>query len=141
MAFKINIGKKDGKTFKLESDTEALIGKKIGDIIEGQDLKPELSGYELEITGLSDKAGFPSLKQVEGQGLKRVLLTKGKAMRDKRKGLRLKKTLRGNTISKDIIQINLKITKEGSKKLEEIFSEQNQPKPKEEAKPAEAAAA
>ena len=129
MPFKINIGKKDGKTFKLEADTESIVGKKLGEKIEGSDLKPELAGYDLEICGMSDKAGFPSLKEVEGQGLKRLLLTKGKAMRTSRpKGLRLKKTIRGNTISKDIVQINLKVLKEGSKKLEEIFPEQNKPK-------------
>lgn len=128
MPFKINIGKKDGKTFKLETDTESIIGRKLSEKIEGSDLKPELAGYELEICGMSDKAGFPSLKEVEGQGLKRLLLKKGKAMRDKRKGLRLKKTIRGNTISKDIVQINLKVLKEGNKKLEEVFPEQNKPK-------------
>ena len=57
MVFKINIAEK-GKTFKVEVDTEALIGKKIGDKIDGKDIKNELEGYELEITGSSDKAGF-----------------------------------------------------------------------------------
>ena len=141
MAFKINMSKKDGKTFRIEVDTEAIIGKKIGETIDGSDIKSELAGYEFEITGLSDKAGLPSLKQVEGQGLKRVLLTYGKAMHKKPKGLRkrrrksppglrLRKSIRGNTISKDIVQINTQVTKEGSKKLEEIFPEQAKPKEK-----------
>ena len=139
MAFKINISKKDGKTFKLEIDTEAIIGKKLGETIEGEELKAELAGYQLEIVGMSDKAGFPSLKEVEGIGLRRVLLTKGKGMKDPRSGVRLRKTIRGNTISKDIIQINTKVVKEGSKKLEEIFPEQNKPKePKPVAAPAAA---
>lgn len=136
MVFKINLGEK-GKTFKLETDNEELIGKKIGDKIHGKDLKSELEGYELEITGTSDKAGFPGNKYLDGFALRRVLLAKGKFMkgwkkrrkkRIKVKGLRKKKTLRGNQISKDTIQINIKVTKEGHKKLQEIFPEQNQPK-------------
>ena len=132
MPFKLNISEK-GKTYKLEVDTEFLIGKKIGDKIEGKEIKPELEGYELEITGTSDKAGFPGMKEVEGEGLRRVLLTKGWGMKKRprkegkgkprrmQKGLRLRKTVRGNTISRDIIQINLKVLKTGDKKLEEIF--------------------
>jgi len=138
MAFKINLGNKN-KTFKLEADSESLIGMKIGDKLNGKELKPELEGYELEITGTSDKAGFPGSKDVEGSNLKRVLLTKGKFMKGwkkrrkikvKIKGLRMKKTLRGNTISKDTIQINAKVLKHGNKSLEEIFPEQNKPKEK-----------
>jgi hypothetical protein len=41
----------------------------------------------------------------------------------------MRKTVRGKVISPAIVQINLKILKEGDKKLSEIFSEQNQPKP------------
>ncbi len=144
MVFKVNLGEK-GKTFKLETDNEALIGKKIGDKIPGKELKAELEGYEVEITGTSDKAGFAGKKDIEGFALKKVLLAKGKFMkgwkkrrkkRIKVKGLRLRKTLRGNQISKDTIQINTRVIKQGHKKLEELFPEQNQPK----AKPAEKAA-
>ena len=140
MPFKINLGEK-GKSWKFELDSESLIGRKIGENIEGKELKSDLSGYELEITGTSDIAGFPGFKEVEGSNLKRVLLTYGKGMHKKPrklgkkpvespKGLRLKKSVRGNMISKDTIQINIKVIKEGSKKLEEIFPEQNKPKEK-----------
>jgi len=141
MAFKINIGEK-GKSWKLESDSEVLVGKKIGEKISGSELNSELSGYELEITGSSDKAGFPGMKEVESSGLKPVLLTYGFGMHKKPKGLkkkkpnkkprglRLKKTVRGNTISRDVVQINVKVIKAGKKKLQEIFPEQNKPKEK-----------
>jgi len=130
MVFKINLGDK-GKTFKLELDSEEIIGRKIGEKIKGEELKPELHGYELEIMGTSDLAGFPGLKEVDGFALKRVLLSRGKGMRQtKPHGLRLKKSVRGNQISKFTIQINTKVVKSGAKKLEEIFPEQNKPKPK-----------
>jgi hypothetical protein len=53
------------------------------------------------------------------------------------KGLRMRKTVRGKVISPAIVQINLKIVKEGNKKLSEIFPDQNQPKEKAKAPKAE----
>jgi len=142
MVFKINIAEKNGKTFHLESDSEELMGKELHNKIEGKDISNDLSGYEFEITGASDTSGFTSFENVEGAGLKRVLLTYGKGMhrRPRRegkkkvsnftpKGLRLRKTVRGKVISPAIVQINLKILKEGNKKLSEIYADQNQPKP------------
>ena len=146
--FKLNISTKDGKTYKLELESEELNGKELGSKIEGKDLNADLSGYEFEITGASDSSGFPSLKNVDGIALKKVLLTYGKGMnkkpkhegkhkptRNRPKGLRLRKTVRGNIISTATVQVNMKVLKEGSKKLSEIFPEQNQPKAKS-AKPA-----
>ncbi len=122
MAFKINVSDK-GKTYKTELESEDLVGKRIGDKLDGKDVLPALSGYELEITGTSDKAGFAGKKDVEGISLKRILLTKGSFLkRVPHKGFRRKKTVRGNQISNDIIQINTKVIKEGEKKLEEVFN-------------------
>ncbi len=149
MVFKINISEKTGKTYKLETESRALEGKQLNDKIQGAEVSPDLEGYEFEITGASDSAGFTAHKDVEGIGLKKLLLSyeKGMKKRPKRegkkkrsdyrpKGLRLRKTVRGKVISKLITQINLKVSKEGSKKLVEIFPEQNKPKekPKEEVK-------
>ena len=141
MVFKINLSEKNGKTFKIESDREDLVGKSLKDKVEGSEISPELAGYEFEITGASDLAGFPSMGSVEGVGLKKVLLNFGFGMkkRPKRegkrlrsdthpKGLRLRKTVRGKTISPAMIQINMKVLKEGHKKLSEIFPEQNKAK-------------
>jgi small subunit ribosomal protein S6e len=140
MPFRLNISEK-GKAWKLENDSEAWVGKKIGEKVKGNEFSKELEGYELEITGSSDKAGFPGKSDVEGHSLKRVLLTKGwgmhtepKGLRKKpvqlRKGLRLRKTVRGNSMSRDTVQINLKVLKQGSKSLVELFPEQNKPKEK-----------
>jgi len=135
MVFKINIGTKEGKTFKLESNSEALVGKSIGEKISGKDISPIVEGFEFEITGASDKSGFPALDNVEGFTRKKVLLGYGKAMhkRPKREGkkkqsnptpggLRLRKTIHGKTISNEIVQINLKLTKEGNKKINDAFA-------------------
>ena len=136
--FKINIGTKDGKTYKLESENQGLVGKELKGKLDGKEISGDLEGYEFLITGASDKAGFTSFENVEGVGLKKVLLTYGRGMKKrpkkegkkkqlckKPKGLRLRRTVRGKVISEDIRQINLKITKEGKKKLSEIFPDQN----------------
>jgi small subunit ribosomal protein S6e len=137
MPFKINIGTKEGKTYKLEVESEELVGKSLGDIISGKEISPNFQGYEFEIRGTSDKSGFTSMKEVEGIGLKKVLLNYGKGMHKRSKkegkrkrsnptpgGLRLRKTVRGKVISPAITQINLKLIKEGPKKLSEIFPEE-----------------
>ncbi len=155
MVFKINLSTKDGKTYKIELDNESLVGRELGDTISGKDISADLEGYEFEITGTSDKAGFTSMKSVEGVGLSKLLLSYEKGMKKrpmhegknkrattKPKGLRLRKTVRGKVISKDIVQINMKILKDGAKKIAEVFPEQNKAPeveaPKEEAKPVEA---
>ena len=141
MPFKINIADKSGKTYKFELETEEILGKELKDKIQGRELLPDLEGYELEIAGASDNAGFTIHKDVPGASLKRLLLTYGKAMHKrprregkkkisnpKPKGLRLRKTVRGRAISPEIVQINLKVLKHGNKPLSEIFPEQNKPK-------------
>ncbi len=129
MPFKLNIGQK-GKSWKLETDAEYLAGKSIGATIEGKEITQELEDYTFEITGGSDHAGFPLSKNVEGIGLKRLLLTRGWGMHEKTKGLRRRKTTRGKIIASTTTQINLKVIKEGKKPLEEIFPDQNKPKEK-----------
>ncbi|MFW5847244.1 MAG: S6e family ribosomal protein [Nanoarchaeota archaeon] len=135
MVFKINIGSKTGKTFKLETEAESLIGKSLKDKISGNEILPALEGWEFEIAGLSDNSGFASHEKVEGIGLKKILLPYGKGMHQKPKGdkkinkkpagLRLRKTVRGKIISPAISQINLRIIKEGSKSLEDAFPDQS----------------
>jgi|TARA_B100000315_G_scaffold141071_1_gene130077 small subunit ribosomal protein S6e len=138
MPFKINISDKAGKTYHLESESEELVGKELHNKINGKDISPDLNDYEFEITGASDNSGFTLMKDVEGIGLKKVLLGYGKGMHKKPKGdkkknkkpkgLRLRKTVRGKIISQAVSQINLKVIKDGSKKLNDIFPDQNKPK-------------
>lgn len=138
MAFKINIGTPSGQTFKLETEAPGLIDKKLKEKVSGKTLSNDFEGYEFEITGASDKSGFTALESVEGIGRKKVLLSYEKGMNKrpkyegkkkrsdyKPKGLKLRKTVRGNTLSEEIIQVNLKLLREGNKKLTEIFPDQN----------------
>ena len=51
---------------------DALLGKKIGDSIDGNLLGFE--GYTFQLTGGSDKAGFPMRWDVQGTGKKKILV-------------------------------------------------------------------
>jgi len=84
-----------------------LIGKKIGETIDGAVLG--LRGYKLLITGGTDKDGFPMHPTIHGGIRKSVLLKSGVGFKPKREGQRKRKTLRGNVITEEIVQVNMKI--------------------------------
>lgn len=114
--------KKNGRTAQLEvaKDSEAtLLGKKIGEVIDGAGLG--LEGYRLQITGLSDKMGSPSRREVEGSRKVYILLNKGPGIVGAKKGKRLRKLVRGNTVSVDTGQVNTVIAEYGTKSTEELF--------------------
>ena len=110
-----------GKSFQKEIDGEIFYGKKIGDKIEGSVIG--LNNYELVITGGSDKQGFPMRKGVHGTARKKLLLSGGPGYRPRRKGVRRRKSIRGEVVSPEIAQLNLKVVKEGDKKFEDILKE------------------
>lgn len=110
------------KTYQLEVDQSkalGLIGKKIGEEFNGDIIG--LQGYTLKITGGTDKDGFPMHPNVKGMGRKRVLLSSPPCFHPTKKGERRRKTVRGDTISEDIAQINCKIVKKGEKSIEELI--------------------
>lgn len=131
MAFKLNISDK-GKSWKIESSSESLVGRKLGETIEGKEISADMEGYEFEISGASDIAGFPHKKELEGTHLRKVLLSKGWGMKDSISGIRRRKSLRGNVLSEKTIQINLTVRKSGSKALKDIFPDQNKVEEKKE---------
>ena len=99
---------KTGKTYNRDvggQNANALIGKKIGDEIDGNFV--DLPFFKLKITGGSDKSGIPMRQDLHGSRRKRILLTEGVGFHPEDDGVRMKKTVRGNTINPDIIQINI----------------------------------
>jgi small subunit ribosomal protein S6e len=84
-----------------------LIGKRIGETIDGSVVG--LSGHRLQITGGSDKDGFPMRPNIHGGVRVRAILSGGVGFRSKQEGERRRKTLRGNVITEEIVQINMKI--------------------------------
>jgi len=114
----MNIVVSDPKTkkayLKKIDSTTIFAGKKIGEEVEMGVLG--LDGYVCEITGGSDKQGFPMRKDLEGTNRKKIYI-----IADKKQGKRVKVSKRGNTVSDEIVQINLKVVKEGKTKLAQLL--------------------
>ena len=113
---------KTGKSYQVPvtgHHANSLIGKKIGDVVDG--IFVGLPGYKLSITGGSDKDGFPMRKDLPGVKRRRILITKGIGLQTTEQGLRLRKSIRGNTINPEVAQLNLKITQFGSKPVDELI--------------------
>lgn len=83
-----------------------LIGKKIGEVIDGSIV--DLPGQKIQITGGSDKDGFPMRPSVHGGIRRKVILSGGVGYNPLNEGMRRRKTIRGNVITDEIVQINLK---------------------------------
>jgi small subunit ribosomal protein S6e len=107
-----------------ESQAVPLIGRKLGEVIDGAAVK--LSGYKLKITGGSDKDGFPMRPNIHGGIRVRAILSEGVGFHPSQKGERKRKTLRGNVITDAIVQINMKIVEKPkkSKKAEKPKAEE-----------------
>jgi len=97
----------------------SLIGKKISDEVDG--IFVSLPGYKLQITGGTDKNGFPMRKDLPGTIRKRLLLSESTGFHPDDSGVRKKKSVRGNSIHQDIVQINMKVIKHSSKPIEDII--------------------
>ena len=120
MAFKVVVSDKD-VSYQIEvDDGKQLNGLKIGEEFDGQIVG--LDGYTLKITGGSDKNGFTMKKDVDGPRRIKSILSGGIGYKPKAKGVKIRKTVRGNTISDDIVQINTIVTKAGSKTISEILN-------------------
>ncbi len=126
--FKIVISDPDSGTSKTveleETRTIPLIGRRAGEVLDGAIVG--LSGHKVQITGGSDKDGFPMRPNVHGGVRRKVMIGKGVGFNPKDKGERRRKMVRGNVITDEMMQINMKIVekpkqaKKGKKKKDEV---------------------
>lgn len=127
MEFKVVISHQQQTYQKVVSGANAnkIIGKKVGDTINGTlvELPPD---YELVVTGGSDKDGIPIRPDVAGSGRKKILVGGGAGFNPKRRGLKRKKMVRGNTVSRDVVQLNMKVVQQGKVPLTEFFKEKEE---------------
>jgi small subunit ribosomal protein S6e len=118
--FKIIISDPENGTSKVVELEEAralpLIGRKIGETIDGAVL--DLPAHKLKITGGSDKDGVPMRPSVHGGVRRNVLLSGGVGFNPTNSGERKRKTVRGNVITDEIVQINAKIIEKPKKPSE-----------------------
>ncbi len=94
-----------------------LIGRRIGEVIEGTLL--DLPAHKVQIVGGSDKDGVPMRPSVHGGVRRNIVLSGGVGFRPKNSGQRKRKTVRGNVITDEIVQINTKIVEKPKKPKEE----------------------
>ena len=85
-------------------EAQRLIGLKIGDVFDGEIVG--LPGKKLKITGGSDRSGFPMRPDLPGGAKRRILISQPPGFHPREKGERRRKTVRGNTITEEIVQIN-----------------------------------
>lgn len=119
---KVTIGTTDGNTYQTEIEESAqLAGKKIGKEFDGGIVG--LEGYTLKITGGTDQQGFPMRRSIEGVERHRILLEDGAGIDEDEDGVRRRQSVRGNTVSGNIEQLNTTVVEEGSKSVEELLGE------------------
>ena len=90
-----------------------LIGRRLGETVDGTVVG--LSGQKLQITGGSDKDGFPMRPNIHGGVRAAVVISEGVGFKPPQIGERKRKTVRGSIITEDIVQINMKIAKASEK--------------------------
>ncbi len=106
--FKLTISDIKGKSVSKElkdSDANPLLGLQLGNETDATIVG--LNG-KLKLTGGSDKSGVPMRNDIHGAARKYVLLSKGVGLQAAEIGQRVRKLMRGNTISEEIYQINCK---------------------------------
>ncbi len=122
--FKIILSDPENGTSKVVELEEAralpLIGRKIGESVDGAII--DLPSHKVQIMGGSDKDGVPMRPSVHGGVRRNVMLSGGAGFNPGSSGQRKRKAVRGNVITDEIVQINLKIT-EKPKKAESTKAE------------------
>ena len=106
------------KVVELEEARAApFIGRRVGETIDGSIV--DLPAHKVQILGGSDKDGVPIRGNVHGGVHRNVVLSGGAGFSPKKKGERKRKTVRGNTITDEIVQINMKIVEKPAAKSSE----------------------
>ncbi|MFH0861483.1 MAG: 30S ribosomal protein S6e [Candidatus Altiarchaeota archaeon] len=112
---------KNGKSYQLDvKDEQAkkIKGRKIGEAVDGSAVG--LPGYKLEVTGGSDKGGFPMKAGVHLAGAVKILMGNGVGYHAE-KGHRARRRVHGEEIGDNIIQVNTKVVEYGGKSLDELL--------------------
>jgi len=106
--FKLTVSDVKGKSITKElkdSDANTLLGLQLGNETDASIVG--LKG-KLKLTGGSDKSGVPMRNDIHGSARKYILLSKGVGLQAAEIGQRVRKLMRGNTVSEEIYQINCK---------------------------------
>lgn len=109
--FKVIVSDPETGTSKVvelqEARASPLIGRRIGEVMDGAAV--DLPAHKIQIRGGSDKDGFPMRPSVHGGVRRSIVLSGGVGFNPTNEGMRRRKTIRGNVITDEIVQINAKI--------------------------------
>lgn len=125
-----------GQSYRIEASggaAGALMGKRIGEVVDGDPFG--LKGYAIQITGATDRTGVPARRDLPGSGRRRLLLSRGVGFNPTHEGERRRKSIRGNEISSDMVQINAKVAEYGGTSLARIFGGEEAEEPEAVAEP------
>jgi len=118
--FKVIVSDPQAGTSKVVELEEAraapFIGRRLGETLDGSAV--DLPAHTVQILGGSDKDGVPMRGNVHGGVRRRVVLSGGAGFSPKNSGERKRKTVRGNIITDEIVQINMKIVERPAKSAE-----------------------
>jgi small subunit ribosomal protein S6e len=108
LEFKVIISE-GGKTYQKEikgDEAARLVGLRIGEVFDGGLIGE--SG-QLQITGGTDRDGFPMRRGIPGSRRLKILVRGGSGFIPRTAGERRKKMVRGDTICEETVQINTKV--------------------------------
>jgi len=112
--FKVIVSDPETGTSKIVELEEAraapFIGRRIGETMDGSVV--DLPAHKIQLKGGSDKDGVPMIPNVHGGVRRKVVLSGGVGFKAKKRGERKRKAVRGNVITDDIVQINIKIVEQ-----------------------------
>ena len=118
--FKVIVSDPETGTSKVveldETRAGPFIGRRLGETLDGSAV--DLPAHTVQILGGSDKDGVPMIGNVHGGVRRRVVLSGGAGFKPNKKGERRRKTVRGNIITDEIVQINMKIVERPAKPAE-----------------------
>jgi small subunit ribosomal protein S6e len=102
-----------------EAQAAGFLGKRLGETIGGELIG--LPQYTLTITGGTDKNGFPMRADLTGPRQQRILTGDSPGFHPKKKGMRDRRTFRGNTISEETAQVCLIVTTRGPEPISALL--------------------
>mmetsp|Transcript_74540 Transcript_74540/g.164795 ORF Transcript_74540/g.164795 Transcript_74540/m.164795 type:complete len:237 (+) Transcript_74540:71-781(+) len=108
------------KVVEVDDDKKLLpfFDKRMSTEVAGDSLGDEFKGYVFRVSGGNDKQGFPMKQGILCNHRVRLLFKKGMSCyRERRKGCRKRKSVRGCVVGPDLAILSLVITKKGAEEI------------------------
>jgi len=115
------------KVFEIEDDKKLLpfYDKRMSTEVSGDSLGDEFKGCIFRVAGGNDKQGFPMKQGILCNHRVRLLFKKGMSCyRERRKGCRKRKSVRGCVVGPDLATLSLVLVKKGAEEIPGLTDEQ-----------------